>query len=308
MSCYVITWCGMFGVGPSDYLWPHLVFVMGQRGLEAAPVRSVRRCTDDHRLIGRVSMRSNFAALKISSCNSKVGPNVTRRFSHPECRAKMWNCSYGLVLRGDLWNIYVCIVAQEDNCFYGTRNFVTMYPKARAVIAQSVWRWATGWTIGVLGFDSRRWLGIFLSTTASRMALGPTQPLIQWVPEALSLGVERPWCEADHPSPSSAEVKECVKLYLHSPHTPNGVILCLKRHRDNFTVTFTFMFPKACHWNLSLTRWVLSTCSQFSSTPPLPHKIPETIKICSDRVYLRDKSLVTNEKHICQRHCWNASL
>jgi hypothetical protein len=25
----------------------------------------------------------------------------------------------------------------------------------RAVTAQSVWLWATGWTIGVLGFDSR---------------------------------------------------------------------------------------------------------------------------------------------------------
>jgi hypothetical protein len=49
------------------------------------------------------------------------------------------------------------------------------YPNnRRAVIAQSVYRWVTGWTIGVLGFDSRRGLGIFLFTTASRMALGPT--------------------------------------------------------------------------------------------------------------------------------------
>jgi hypothetical protein len=58
--------------------------------------------------------------------------------------------------------------------------------------------WATGWTIRVLGFDSRRGLGIFLFITASRTALRPTQPPIQWVPGALSLGVKWPGREADH--------------------------------------------------------------------------------------------------------------
>jgi hypothetical protein len=48
--------------------------------------------------------------------------------------------------------------------------------------------WATGWIIWILGFDSRRELGIFSFTTASRTALGPTQPPIQWVPGALYLG------------------------------------------------------------------------------------------------------------------------
>jgi hypothetical protein len=37
---------------------------------------------------------------------------------------------------------------------------------------------------------------------------GSTQPPIQWVSGALSLGVERPGREADHSPPSSAEVKE----------------------------------------------------------------------------------------------------
>jgi hypothetical protein len=39
------------------------------------------------------------------------------------------------------------------------------------------------------------------------MALGPTRPLIQWVPGALSLGVKRPGREADHSPPPSAKVK-----------------------------------------------------------------------------------------------------
>jgi hypothetical protein len=59
-----------------------------------------------------------------------------------------------------------------------------------------------------LEFDSRRGLGIFLFTAASRTALRPTQPPIQWVPGALSMGVKRQGREADHSPPSSAEVKE----------------------------------------------------------------------------------------------------
>jgi hypothetical protein len=51
-------------------------------------------------------------------------------------------------------------------------------------------------------------VGIFLLTTATRTALGPIQPPIQWVPGALSLGVKRPGRKADHSPPSSAEVKE----------------------------------------------------------------------------------------------------
>jgi hypothetical protein len=78
---------------------------------------------------------------------------------------------------------------------------------------------------GVRGFSSRRGLGIFLFTTASRTALGSTQPPIQWVPGALSLGVKRSGREADNSPPSSAEVKECAELYFHSPIRLHGVML-----------------------------------------------------------------------------------
>jgi len=68
-------------------------------------------------------------------------------------------------------------------------------------------------------------LRIFIFTAASRPALVSTQPPIQWVPGALSLGVRRLGHEADHSSPSSAEVKKCVQLYLHSPVHLHGVVL-----------------------------------------------------------------------------------
>jgi hypothetical protein len=56
-------------------------------------------------------------------------------------------------------------------------------------------------------FESQQRLRIFLFTTLSRPALGPTQPPIQCVPGAVSLRVKRPGREADHSLPSSAEVK-----------------------------------------------------------------------------------------------------
>jgi hypothetical protein len=74
-------------------------------------------------------------------------------------------------------------------------------------------------TIGVLGFDSRRGLGIFIFTTASRTSLGPTQPPIQRVPGALFLGVNRLEREADHSPPSSAEVKNAWSYTSTPPST-----------------------------------------------------------------------------------------
>jgi hypothetical protein len=63
---------------------------------------------------------------------------------------------------------------------------------------------ATGSTAG---FDSRLGQEIFLYYTASRPALKPTQPPIQWVLGALSLGIKQPGREADHSPPSTVEVK-----------------------------------------------------------------------------------------------------
>jgi hypothetical protein len=61
-------------------------------------------------------------------------------------------------------------------------------------------------------------MGIFLFTTASRPALGPTQPPIFWVPGVLSLWVKWSEREADHSPPSSAEVKDPFPHYAFTYH------------------------------------------------------------------------------------------
>jgi hypothetical protein len=91
---------------------------------------------------------------------------------------------------------------------------------------------ALGYGLDDRGFESRQGLGIFLFTTASRPALGPTQTPIQWAPGALSLGIKQLGPEADHSPPSSVEVKEYVELYIHSPNMPSWRGAQLKRKAE----------------------------------------------------------------------------
>jgi hypothetical protein len=49
---------------------------------------------------------------------------------------------------------------------------------------------------------------MFLYSTASRPAVGPTKSAMQWVPGGISLGVMWPGLEADHTPLSNAEVKK----------------------------------------------------------------------------------------------------
>jgi len=84
-------------------------------------------------------------------------------------------------------------------------------------------------------------LGTFLFDIASRPALWPIQPHIQWVLGALSLRVKRTGHEGDHSPPSSAEVKECVELYLPCPSTP----WCGAYWSTGTTLPFIYMYMRA---------------------------------------------------------------
>jgi hypothetical protein len=67
------------------------------------------------------------------------------------------------------------------------------------------------------GLDCRWGLGTFRHSVQTGSGAHPTS--YPMGTGAISLGIKRPGREADHSPPSSAEVKEWVDLYLHSPNT-----------------------------------------------------------------------------------------
>jgi hypothetical protein len=82
------------------------------------------------------------------------------------------------------------------------------------------------------GLDDRR-VGVQVPME-SRISSSPRRPDWLWGPPillangyrgALSLGIKRPGHKADHSSPTCAEVKKNVDLYIHSPIRLHGVVL-----------------------------------------------------------------------------------
>jgi hypothetical protein len=72
-------------------------------------------------------------------------------------------------------------------------------------------------------FDARLGKEILFST-ASRPALVPTQPPLQWVPVCISTGVKRQERKADRSPPSNAEVEKDEAI-SPSPVRLYGVML-----------------------------------------------------------------------------------
>jgi hypothetical protein len=65
---------------------------------------------------------------------------------------------------------------------------------------------------------------IFLFFTMKRLDMGPTQPLIHWIP---GLGHE-----ADHQPPSSAWIKDAWSYTSTPPYV--FLVWCFIKHRNNF--------------------------------------------------------------------------
>jgi hypothetical protein len=76
---------------------------------------------------------------------------------------------------------------------------------------------ATGYGLGDRGVGVGVPVGSRIFSTLSRPALGSTQPPVQWVQGALSLGVKQKEHEADHSPSASAEVK---KMWIYTSTLP----------------------------------------------------------------------------------------
>jgi hypothetical protein len=87
----------------------------------------------------------------------------------------------------------------------------------------------------------------FFFTNASRSALGPTQPRIQWVTGALYAEIKRPSRESDNEPSSSPQAKNTWNYNS----TPQCVFVasCLVKHRDNITLIFTLQRAGISQWS-----------------------------------------------------------
>jgi hypothetical protein len=93
-----------------------------------------------------------------------------------------------------------------------------------------------GW-VNVIRFPAG--YGIFSLRHRIQTALETTQTATELVPGALSLGLKRPGREADHFSPSSAEVRNPWNY----TSTPQNVFMAwdLVKNRDYFTFTIAIL-------------------------------------------------------------------
>jgi hypothetical protein len=101
---------------------------------------------------------------------------------------------------------------------------------------------ATGYRLDDQGVGVRVQVGvrIFFFSMSSRPVLVSTQHPIQWEPGALSLWVKRPGREADHSTPTSAEIKK-TWIYTASPPYVFTAQCLISQAQGQFYLTFTFL-------------------------------------------------------------------
>jgi hypothetical protein len=115
--------------------------------------------------------------------------------------------------RNSVWNVTPCSMVELHRCSSVTST--TFYQTTNKLFGFSrYWLW-DGRLRG--RSSSSGDCKNFLFCKSLRLALGSTQPPIQWVPGALSSGVKRPGREAEHSPATSVEVK---KMWIYTSTLP----------------------------------------------------------------------------------------
>jgi hypothetical protein len=121
-------------------------------------------------------------------------------------------------------------------------------------------------TAGRSGFDNWQEQGFFsFCDTASRPALGRTQPPIQWVPGALSMEVKRLGREVTSIKCRSQRMRGAILSLSHCVF----MAWCLVGLRNGFTFT---CFPRPDRlWGSPLSNACRGFLAMGGAVPPLPH-------------------------------------
>jgi hypothetical protein len=111
----------------------------------------------------------------------------------------------------------LCRILESCTTIHNKQNIVYMLHYKCIESRESSVGIATGYGLDDQGVWVR--VPVFYFSMSSRLALGSTQPPIQWVP-----GVKRPLLEAGHSPPTSAEVK---KMWMYTCMPPYAFMTVL---------------------------------------------------------------------------------
>jgi hypothetical protein len=187
------------------------------------------------RLTHKIAIQLHLVAKSCTNCSFHSTRPVRKLVDTPSCVCVyvrmcvcvcvcMYVCMYVCILNSSN-NLQPHWSLHREECANLTKFPFPYYMLSLSLLFDSSVGIAPGYGLDDRGFESRQWLGIFLFTTMSRPALRPTQPPIQWVPRAISLGIKRSGGEIDHSPPSSAEVKNAWSYTSTPSFRLHGVVL-----------------------------------------------------------------------------------
>jgi hypothetical protein len=103
--------------------------------------------------------------------------------------------------------------ADIDICFRKSNNKMCQNVWIYGAVPYESWTWKSSVQQLATGCKTHATAGTVLFTAASRLALGSTEPPVQWTPR-----LKRAECEADR-LPSNAEIKDVAVLTAQCEHT-----------------------------------------------------------------------------------------